>query len=753
MASKKFLMVVESPAKARSIKKYLKGSYDVVASVGHVKDLPKSSLGVDIEAGFTPTYEIIRGKKKVVSDIIKGAKASASVFLATDPDREGEAIAWHIAEEIKSSLKSAAPRIWRVLFHEVTPIAVKKAVENPVELDQRLFEAQQARRILDRLVGYKISPVLWEKVRRGLSAGRVQSVALRIVCEREAEIKAFVSEEYWSIVAHLEGSIPPAFEAKLVKASGGKPEIKDEASAKKIVSDLENKRFVLTKITKQERRRHPTPPFTTSTLQQEAARKLGFSVKRTMDIAQKLYEGVDLGERGTVGLITYMRTDSTRVSSEAISSVRSYIRSEFGQEYLPEKPNYYKVKRAAQEAHEAIRPTSMDIPPPTAADFLTKDQLKLYDLIWKRFVASQMVSAIFNQTTFDITADGYDFRATGSIMTFPGFIRVYMEGVDDAAERDEEENPSLPELLEGEVLTVQRLEQHQHFTEPPPRYTEASLVKALEEKGIGRPSTYASIMSTIEEKEYVMREKGRFIPTRLGEVVNNLLVSNFPEILDIGFTAQMEDELDDVEEGKRGWVEVLNDFYLPFSKTLDRAKKKMTDIKRQEIETAFHCDECGGVMVIKWGRRGEFLACSAYPKCRNTKEFRMDESGNIEVVAEKVSEEACPKCGSKLVVKHGRFGEFLACSAYPTCKLTKAISIGVRCPRCGSDMVQRRTRRGKYFYGCSSYPRCDFALWNKPIPEQCPKCKSPYLVEKLSKQTGDYIACPVKGCGFKKPLV
>lgn len=754
MATQKSLVIVESPAKAKSIKKYLGRGFDVKASVGHIKDLPRSTLGVDVNKRYEPTYEVIRGKKKIITELVKAAQGADKIFLATDPDREGEAIAWHVAEEIKSGSKSKKTRsIQRVLFHEITPKAVKAAIANPVALDTKLYESQQARRILDRLVGYQISPLLWDKVRRGLSAGRVQSVAVRIVCEREDEIKAFNQDEYWSIVTHLKGSKDPEFEAKLSKISDAKFEIKNDKDAKKIVSDLKDKKFILSKIAKQEKRRHPTPPFITSTLQQEAARKLGFTAKRTMSAAQSLYEGVDLGEMGTVGLITYMRTDSTRVSPDAITAVRDYIVAQFGAQYLPEKPNLYKVKRSAQEAHEAIRPTSMELPPEKVADILNKDQLKLYELIWKKFLASQMVSAVFDQTAFDIDAGKYRFRATGNIMTFPGFIAAYMEDIDDAGEKDEEENPNLPQLSEGENLELKKIEPHQHFTQPPPRYTEASLVKALEEKGIGRPSTYASIMSTIQDKEYVKKETGRFFPTRLGTIVNELLVGNFPKILDVGFTARMEDELDDIEEGKRSWTDVLDDFYTPFSETLEEAKKKMKDIKRQEIETAFRCQDCGSVMVIKWGRRGEFLACSGYPKCKNTKEFKMDETGNISVVEAKKTTETCPKCGSPMVVKHGRFGEFLACSAYPDCKSTKAISMGVKCPECGGDIVQKRSRRGRYFYGCGNYPKCNFASWDKPIPEKCPKCGNPFLVEKLSKKTGDFICCPAKECDYKRSLV
>lgn len=757
----KFLVIVESPAKAKSIKKYLGASYDVKASVGHVIDLPKSTLGVDVEGGsFEPTYEILRGKKKVITELVNSAKKASKIFLATDPDREGEAIAWHIAEEIKRGIKplkgaNKAPQapIKRILFHEITPKAVKEALKNPGEIDKRLFDSQQARRILDRLVGYKISPLLWEKVRRGLSAGRVQSVAVRIICEREEEIKTFNQEEYWSIVAKLLGSAKPEFESKLAKIDGKKAEIGKDADANKIVKELEGEDFILSKITRQQRKRNPTPPFITSTLQQEASRKLGFAAKRTMDAAQKLYEGVELADGDTVGLITYMRTDSTRVSNEAIDAVRTYIGSQFGKEFLPEKPNEYKVKRSAQEAHEAIRPTSMELPPEAVVDLLMKDQFRLYELIWKKFVASQMVPAQFDQTAFDIKAGKYDFRSTGNIMTFPGFIAAYMEDIDDAGEKDEEENSTLPELREGEKLDLKKIIPNQHFTQPPPRYTEASLVKALEEKGIGRPSTYAAILSTIQDKEYAEKDEKRFKPTRLGEIVNELLVGSFPNILDVGFTAKMEDELDAIEDGKRGWVEVLNDFYKPFSETLEKAKVKMKDIKRQEIETVFKCEECASVMVIKWGRRGEFLACSNYPKCKNTKEFRMDETGNLQIVLPKVSTEICPTCGSALTVRHGRFGEFLACTGYPNCKFTKAISVGVRCPDCDGDIVQKRTRRGKYFYGCGNYPKCEFALWSKPVAEKCPQCGSPYLIEKLSKKAGDYIACPDKECGYKRPLV
>lgn len=749
------LVIVESPAKANTIKKYLGGSFQVKASVGHIKDLPTSSIGVDIEDGFKPHYQIIKGKKKVVSEIVKAATGSKEVFLATDPDREGEAIAWHIKEEIEKGAKKKKgepPAIYRAMFHEVTPRAVKLAIQNPVSLSQNLFEAQQARRILDRLVGYKISPILWEKVRRGLSAGRVQSVALRLICEREAEISRFVPEEYWSITARLEGSNPPPFEAKLIEVNGKKVKISNEEEAKKILAAISNKEFVLSKVERSEKKRYAAPPFITSTLQQEAARRFRFSAANTMRIAQRLYEGVDMGEYGTVGLITYMRTDSVRVSDEAISNAREFIKTSFGPEFLPDKPNIYRSKKSAQEAHEAIRPTSIEITPALASRYLSKDEAALYELIWKRFVASQMVPAIFDQTLFRISAGEFIFRAVGSIMKFPGFTAVYIEdrGEKDEKDETEEEGTSkLPDLLEGESLRLDSLTPSRHFTEPPPRYTEASLIKTLEEKGIGRPSTYATILSNILGKEYVKKEKGRLVPTRLGEITTELLVMHFPEIMDVGFTASMEEELDEIEEGKRRWQDVLNDFYRPFSAALERAKREMENIKRKEIETGFKCELCGATMVIKWGKRGEFLACSNYPRCKNTKEFKTDEDGNINIIQRKETSETCPKCGGRLVLRHGRFGEFWACSNFPDCKFTKPVSLGVKCPKCGGEIVKRRTKGGRYFYGCSNYPSCDFAVWERPHEGPCPECGSPYLVERRGEEGIDII-CPNKGCGFKK---
>jgi DNA topoisomerase-1 len=744
------LVIVESPTKAKTIKKYLGRNFSVLASVGHVKDLPQKELGVDIEKGFAPKYVVIRGKQKVLKKITDAAMEADAVYLAPDPDREGEAIAWHIGEEINKKTKGKS-KVYRVLINEITQKAVKEAISNPGKLDQKLFDAQQARRILDRLVGYKISPILWKKVRRGLSAGRVQSVALRILCEREAEIEAFVSKEYWSIVAHLSGSKEPAFEAKLAKINGRPFEISDEKDAGKIADDLERQNFVLEKIAKSERKRNPAPPFITSKLQQEAARKLGFSAKKTMVLAQQLYEGVEIGGEGLVGLITYMRTDSPRVSDDALNAVREFITERYGAKYLPLEPNQYKSKRGAQEAHEAIRPTSMKFPPEKVESCLERDAYRLYDLIWKRFVASQMNPAVFDQTAFDIKAGIYSLRATGQIMKFSGFMEVYLEGVDEEQLKDEEENPALPELNEGEVLKLLGLDKNQHFTQPPPRFTEASLVKELEELGIGRPSTYASILSVIQEKEYVNKKENRFFPTELGKLVNELLVKSFPEIIDVGFTAQMEEELDQVEEGKRTWVATLKDFYGPFEKALSQASKKMRDIKKEQIVTEFKCENCGSPMVIKWGRHGEFLACQAYPQCRNTKEFARTPEGKIEISKQKTTEEKCEKCGSPMVVRRGRFGEFLACSRYPECKTTKSMGVGVNCPECGGELVARRSGKGRTFYGCSNYPKCRFASWNKPVPGPCPKCGYPILVEKYNSKTGQTRTfCPQKECGYSQ---
>lgn len=773
----KKLVIVESPAKAKTIGKYLGKGYVVKASIGHVKDLPTKTLGVDIAKNFEPTYEVIKGKKKVIDEIKEAALNAEVVYLATDPDREGEAIAWHISDEIKGNAKKAKKTsakktttkkktdkvkeevadgpvpIYRVLFNEITKKSVHEAIAHPQELDRKLFDAQQARRVLDRLVGYQISPLLWDKVQRGLSAGRVQSVAVRIVCEREQEIEAFKSTEYWSVHVKLEGSKLPLFNAKLNGKNGEKIEIGQTEAAEEIKSYLEKSDFLLKEVLKKERKRHPSPPFITSKLQQEAARKLGFTAKKTMMLAQRLYEGVELGEGESVGLITYMRTDSTRISNDALDEVRGYINERYGKDYLPDQANIYKTKKAAQDAHEAIRPTAMIHTPEHVAPFLEKDALRLYELIWKRFVACQMTSAIFDQTTFNILAGIYNLRATGSVMKFPGFISVYMEGKDESNQSEEEEDDAektLPDLAAGEKLKLHEIIPEQHFTQPPPRFTEASLVKELEEKGIGRPSTYASILSVIQDKKYVNKEEGKFRPSELGKIVNNLLTDNFPDILNVQFTAKMEDELDEVEEGKIAWTQALADFYVPFNQTLQKAKVNMKDIKRQEIATEFNCEKCGKAMVVKWGRHGEFMACSGYPDCKSTKEIQRGEGGAIRPQETPTSDEKCEKCTSPMIVKRGRFGAFLACSAYPNCKSTKAISIGVNCPQCNSALAERRSKRGKAFYGCTGYPKCTFALWDKPLNEACPQCGSKYLLQKYSKKEGVKIKCPNKECAFEK---
>jgi DNA topoisomerase-1 len=735
----KGLVVVESPAKVKTLQKFLGEDYIIKASVGHIKDLPEGELGVDLEKDFQPQYVTISGKGKIIRELKKASKEVKNIYLGPDPDREGEAIAWHIAEEIGDPDKN----IYRVLFNEITKKAVSDAIHHPGKLQQSKFEAQQARRILDRLVGYQVSPILWEKVRRGLSAGRVQSVAVRIVCEREREIQDFVSEEYWSLTATLkkkDSSV--SFDAKLTKWKGKKVKMANEAEALAIKKALEIVPYSVSKVVQQEKQRHPFPPFITSRLQQEAYRKLSFSAQKTMRIAQKLYEGVDLGQLGMVGLITYMRTDSVRVSTEAIQQVRGWIKDRFGDSYLPPKPNVYKSRRGAQEAHEAIRPTSIDLEPDKVKSYLDKDQWALYKLIWDRFVASQMPSADFLQTTVEIKADDAIFTAVGTVPVFQGFMALYVEGEDNQENGNGEKK--LPSLSEGEVLELLNLTPKQHFTQPPYRFSEATLIKELEEKGIGRPSTYATILATIKQKEYVRLEKGKFFPTELGCLVNDLLVVNFPDIFDIEFTAQMEENLDKIEEGQKDWVDTLKEFYLPFEKDLEMAKISMRDVKREKIPTDAICERCGSKMVKRWGKRGYFLACSSYPKCRYTREVEGNEENQVE------TEARCEKCGSPMVIKNGKFGRFLACSNYPTCKFTRSLDTGVRCPQEGCDgvIVERKTRKGRTFYSCTNYPSCTYALWDKPIPEKCPQCGFPFLVEKQGKG-GVTKRCPKKECGYR----
>ncbi len=717
----KSLVVVESPAKAKTINKYLGRGFTVLASVGHIKDLPKSKLGVDIENNFEPSYVRIKAKQKTIRELKSAAKKADVIYLAPDPDREGEAIAWHIAEEIDKDRKKTR----RVLFNEITKGAIQAAIANPTDLDLKKYEAQQARRILDRLVGYQVSPVLWEKVRRGLSAGRVQSVAVRLICDREAEIKAFVSVEYWYVDALLESAKGDKFSARLAKKDGKKLLPGTEAEAGAVVADLKTLQLVIGKVERKEVRRNPLAPFTTSKLQQDASRKFGFSAKRTMMIAQQLYEGVELGGAGPVGLVTYIRTDSTRLASSAVDAVREYIGKEYGKEFLPAKANVYKKKKGktkTQDAHEAIRPTSMEYTPESVKSMLAPDQLKLYGLIWKRFVACQMAPAIMDQTRVEVVGGPYILTASGSVMKFPGFTRVYEVGLDNVSKDKDGDKATgksglLPPLEKGEETSLLDVIPSQHFTQPPPRFTEATLVKELEEKGIGRPSTYATILSTIQDRGYVEKEEKKLGPTELGTLVNGLLVESFPEILDAEFTAHMEEELDMVEEGTRSWRELMAEFYAPFSKRLEKAKVEMKSVKADVTPTDIICDKCSKPMVIKWGRRGKFLACTGYPECKNTGDFTTDESGAVKV-AERSAEtdEKCPKCSSPMVIKSGRFGRFLACSKYPDCKSTLPYSTGVSCPEegCEGTLVERRTKKGRVFYGCSKYPACKHATWKLP---------------------------------------
>jgi DNA topoisomerase-1 len=736
----KNLVIVESPAKAKTLEKFLGKDYSVAASGGHVRDLPKKNIGIKIENNFEPKYQIIKGKEKAVKALISAAKKAKMVFLAPDPDREGEAIAWHLAAILGIKDKD---KIKRVEFNEITKNAVIHAIENPRDIDMKRVDAQQARRILDRIVGYKLSPLLWKKIRKGLSAGRVQSVAVRLICEREELIKKFIPQEYWSIEANLSpDGEEKSFISKLFSKNGDKVSIPDKASADGILKEIDGKEFIVTKIVKKEQKRNPSPPFITSTMQQEAYRKLGFSTKKTMVLAQQLYEGIELDKGTATGLITYMRTDSTRVAKEAQDEARALISRDYGPNYVPKEPKIYKAKKAAQDAHESIRPTYFDNKPSDIAGSLNTDQLKLYTLIWNRFLASQMESAVLDQTSVDITAGDHVFRANGSVIKFDGFIAVYMEGRDE--EDEEEKEGILPEMNEQQKLRLLSINPNQHFTQPPPRFTEASLVKELEQDGIGRPSTYSPIIGTVQDRGYVEKEGKTLKPTELGVTVNEQLVKHFPVIMDIEFTAHMEDNLDKILEGSLDWVEVLKEFYDPFEKTLKEAETGMEKIKK-EIMTEEKCEKCGKLMMIRSGRFGDFMACSGYPQCKNTKPL----PGSKE--AEKV-EEVCEKCGKPMVFKRSRFGSFLACSGYPDCKNIKPIlkPTGIKCPLCGGDIVERKSKRGKIFFSCSNYPKCKFALWNKPLLEKCPKC-SGILVEKRTKSEAKKM-CVNEACGFTEDI-
>jgi DNA topoisomerase-1 len=723
------LLVVESPTKAKTIGKYLGAGYTVKATVGHVRDLPKRELGVDVENGFTPKYVTIKEKSKTLTDIKKAAKSAERVLIATDPDREGEAIAWHVAEQIKNGDK-----VRRVLFHEITKDGVAQGLANPLDIDQRKVDAQQARRILDRLVGYKASPLLWRSIKTGLSAGRVQTVALRLICEREDEIRKFVPQEYWTIEADLEKD-GQGFQARLHKLDGEKPEIKTAEAAEAVVAEARKLPFVVTAVSLKERRRNAPAPFTTSTVQQEAAKQLGFSAKRTMRAAQALYEGVEVGEEGAVGLITYMRTDSVRVADSALTQARDYIRANFDGRYLPDAPNVHKGKSGSrvQDAHEAIRPTDVLRRPEAVKKYLAPDLFKLYQLIWRRFLASQMTPEVYEVTTVDFDLGRFLFRATGSRVLFDGYRALYREGHETEEAKGADELAPIPALAKGDRVTVIQITPSQHFTEPPPRYSEASLVKKLEELGIGRPSTYAAIISTLRERWYATAKDRRFAPTPQGEIVWKVMQRCFPEVFEVGFTAQMETELDKVEDGDLGWREVLQDFWGPFARQLaavnvDAIIRDVHDLSKLADEK---CPECGSGLVVKSGRFGPYLACVNYPeKCTYSRSLRNK-------VPDRPTDLLCPKCGAPLVIKTGRYGEFLACTQYPKCKHTQPVPLGIKCPKCAEgDIAERRTRKGRHFWGCLRYPDCDYSTWNQPVVVACPACGFVGMEQRQTKTTG-----------------
>ncbi|HYC89285.1 MAG TPA: type I DNA topoisomerase [Thermoanaerobaculia bacterium] len=805
----KNLVIVESPAKAKTINKFIGKDYVVKASVGHVRDLPKSELGVDEET-FLPKYEVLEGKEKVVSELKAAAKKATTIYLASDPDREGEAIGWHVMK----LLGNDATKVRRVLFHEITKKAVQKAIDHPGEIDMNKVNAQQARRVLDRLVGYKISPLLWDKVRRGLSAGRVQSVAMKMIVDREDEIKAFVPVEYWSFAARLSASVPPPFTAKLTRIDGKKAEVSNEETARKIEAALKSGSYVVTEVARKERKQSAAPPFITSTLQRTAYNRFKWPVKRTMQVAQKLYEGKELGEYGFAGLITYMRTDSVRISDEALTEVRSYIAARYGDDILPDKPNFYKVKKAAQaqEAHEAIRPTSMELDPDKIAAFLTKEEYALYKMIWERFVGSQMKPALFDVTDADITVGNLTLRASGEVQKFAGFLAVFQDA--PAEEEDDEESEkkndkALPPLNEGDVLELLNLDTKQNFTQPPPRYTEATLVKALEENGIGRPSTYGAILTTIQARDYTYKHDGKFHPTHLGSLVVKLLKVSFGDIIDEGYTADLEVKLDDIEEGNRDWTDLMREFSGKFNSDLERAATEMTQVKGTGLETDEKCETCGSPMVIKFGRFGEFLACSNYPECKTTKEMPKGDaaeatSDDEQIICDKCGkpmalkrsrfgqffactgypdckntkdpklmkqaanlptepQPPCENCGKEMILKSGRYGPFYSCAGYPDCKTIRKISrggkastppkpTGVKCPNCKEgDLVERISRRG-VFFACNRYPKCEFAMNNRPVARPCPKCHAPYLMEKETKREGHIELCNNPECDYRAPV-
>jgi DNA topoisomerase-1 len=781
----KTLVVVESPAKAKTIKKYLGSKYEVLASKGHIKDLPKK-LGVDIEKGFQETYEVVPGKEKVLQELKTAAKTVDEVLLATDPDREGEAIAWHIAEELKPAKKATK----RVEFHEITKKGVEYGVAHPRELDKHLYDAQRARRVLDRIVGYDVSALVWSKLAFGLSAGRVQSVALRLIVDREREIEAFVPEEYWNCGAALaltNGGVEHPFLARLVSRGGEKLAVKNGEQAAQVRAHLESARYVVAKVTKSERKRNPPPPYTTSKLQQDAVNRLGFGAKRAMQIAQGLYEGIDLGkDGGAVGLITYMRTDSTRLSPDAVNAARDYVAEKHGKEWVPAQPNVFKSKKNAQDAHEAIRPTSLELTPESVRRHLKDDQFKLYKLIWDRFLASQMTPAVYDQTSVDVEGTAtdrtqYGLRASGRVLKFSGWLEAYGKGEPakaaplageaeasengekaDGAEKDgrdllaDDAEASLPELSEGQPLhlvTPPGVLTEQKFTQPPPRYSEASLVRELEERGIGRPSTYAEIISKVQARDYVEKIDGaRFRPTTLGKFVVDGLVRSELDFMDPAFTSKMEEELDEVEAGNEQRIDLLKRFYKRFRSQLDKSKKG----KRWNPEpepTEEKCELDGGTMLKRWSRNGWFLGCANYPECKSTRDLGADGTP----VVPRETGISCDKCGKPMVIRSGRFGEFLSCTGYPECKNAKPVPLGVKCPKCGGDLIEIRPKKrgGKTFYGCSNYAdesiKCDFKLWQKPLTEPCPNCAAPFLVMGGTRLK-PMIACANKECGYKRPV-
>ncbi|KJR43245.1 DNA topoisomerase I [Candidatus Magnetoovum chiemensis] len=756
------LVIVESPAKAKTINKILGKEFFVKASVGHIKDLPKKELGVDVDNGYKPKYTIIPGKEKVIDELKQAAQKASKIYLAPDPDREGEAIAWHISEIIGEDNDKI--ELYRVIFNEITERAVRKAIASPSKINTNKVNAQQARRVLDRLVGYGLSPLLWKKVRRGLSAGRVQSVVTRMIVDREREIENFKTQEYWTVDGLFLGSIEPKFNAKLYKfdgallvgrsIKGNKFLLQTKTQADEVLEYLKDKHYALINIEKKLKKRSPSPPFITSTLQQEAYKKLRYSAKKTMSIAQKLYEGIELGEDGSVGLITYMRTDSTRIAEEAQKWAKELIIEKYGKDYAPEKPNKYKVKASAQEAHEAIRPTYKEYEPEIIKKFLTREQYSLYRLIWNRFIASQMAQALIEQTTFDISEEAKRalFRATGSIIKFKGFMALYIETLDDENKEPSDVNEDeaiLPDLNKDDALNLLEIKNEQHFTQPPPRYTEASLVKALEDNGVGRPSTYATILSTIVDRNYIIKEDGKFQPSELGILVNDLLVERFPELIDSKFTAKMETDLDKIEEGAVIWTEVMDNFYPNFNKELSTAEKELERKKVQDKPTDLICDKCGSSMVIKWSKYGRFISCSDYPKCKNAKPLE-NSNGENNRPPETPTDLVCDKCGSAMVIKSGKYGRFYACSNYPNCKNVKPIPTGLKCPLDGADIIQRKTKKGIPFYGCSNYPDCTFVSWSKPVMEKCPDCGANFLIEKKNKQGETIICCQTKGCNYTR---